>query len=138
LIRIVLSFILQSLSAGRTIINKKKIFMKEFMLLFKAPAAGSGLSPELAQAQMQKWYSWVGQLKTDGIYVDGRPLVKGGKSVSGKNRTVTDGPFAESKELIGGYFIVKAKDIDAALAITKDFPDYELGGSIEIREVQVM
>jgi hypothetical protein len=112
--------------------------MKEFMLLFKAPQAGSGLSPEMAQAQMQKWFAWVNQLKNEGIYIDGRPLVNKVKTVSGKSQVVTDGPFAESKEIIGGYFIVKTKDIDSAVAITKGFPDYELGGSVEVREVQVM
>jgi hypothetical protein len=112
--------------------------MKEFMLLFKSSAAGSGLSPELAQAQMQKWFAWVTQLKTDGIYVEGRPLIKGGKSVSGKDQIVTDGPFAESKEIIAGYFVVKAKDIEEAVGLTKGFPDFELGGTVEVREVQAM
>jgi hypothetical protein len=113
--------------------------MKEFMLIFKASPQGSGLSAEMAQAQMQKWFDWVGRLKSDGIYVEGRPLTPGGKSISGKDQVVTDGPFAESKELVAGYFIVKVKDIDEAVSLTKKgFPDFELGSSVEIREVQLM
>jgi hypothetical protein len=112
--------------------------MKEFMLIFKSPLQGSGLSAEMAQAQMQKWFAWVTQLKNDNIYVEGRPLIKGGKNISGKDQVVTDGPFAESKELVAGYFIVKAKDIEEAVELSKGFPDFELGGKVEIREVQLM
>ena len=112
--------------------------MKEFMLLFKNPVGGSGLSPEGAQAQMQKWFDWVNLLKKEEIYVEGRPLIPKGKLISGKNQVVTDGPFAESKELVAGYFIVRAADMDGAVKISGGFPDYELGGSVEIREVQLM
>ena len=50
---------------------------------------------------------------------------------------VTDGPFAESKELVGGYFIVTAKDMDEVQEIAQDFPDYDLGSTVEIREIMV-
>jgi len=53
------------------------------------------------------------------------------------NRTVTDGPFMESKELIGGFYIVQAKTVEDVIEIAQDFPDYDLGGTVEIREVMV-
>ncbi|MDF2189474.1 YciI family protein [Paraflavitalea sp. CAU 1676] len=113
--------------------------MKEFMFIFKGPTYEDlTLSAEEAQANMHKWINWVQQLKTDGVYVEGRPLMKGGKVIAGKTPVVTDGPFAESKELVGGYFIIKAMDIDEALAHAKGFPDFALQGSVEVREVQVI
>lgn len=111
--------------------------MKEFMFIFKGPYYEDlNFSAEAAQQQMQKWFQWIDQLKEQGIYVEGRPLLKdGGKTVSGKDHLVTDGPFAESKELVGGYMIIKAGNIKEALAATKGFPDYEYDGSVEVREV---
>jgi hypothetical protein len=113
--------------------------MKEFMFIFKGPYyEDMNLSAEEAEANMYKWLDWVQQLKNEGVYVEGRPLIKGGKMVSGKNAVVTDGPFAESKELVGGYFIIKASNIDEAVKHSKGYPDFELNGSLEVREVQVI
>lgn len=111
--------------------------MKEFMFIFKGPSYEDlDMSPAEAEANMYKWIEWVKQLKSEGVYIEGRPLMKNAKIVSGKNAVVTDGPFTESKELVGGYFILKAESFDDVLKHTKGFPDYHLGGSIEVREVQ--
>ena len=53
-------------------------------------------------------------------------------------KSVTDGPFTESKEVIGGFFIVEAKSLDEAVQLSKDSPDFEIGGSVEVREVMKM
>lgn len=113
--------------------------MKEFMFIFKGPNyLELDLSPEVMQAQMHKWFGWIEELKGKGVYVDGRPLTpEPGKQISGKNQLVTDGPFAEAKEIVGGYFIVKAKSLAEAVTLTKNFPDYELQGSVEVREIAV-
>jgi hypothetical protein len=113
--------------------------MKEFMFIFKGPYPEDlGLSAAEAEANMYKWFAWVNDLKTQGIYVEGRPLIKGGKVVAGKDAVVTDGPFAESKEMVGGYFIIKAGSMEEAVKHTKGFPDYGTDGSIEVREVMAM
>jgi hypothetical protein len=113
--------------------------MKEFMFIFKGPYFEDlGMSAAEAEANMYKWIGWVQQLKTDGIYIEGRPLIKGGKVVAGKSPVVTDGPFTESKEVVGGYFIIKAESMDEAVALTKGFPDYDKQGSVEVREVMVV
>jgi len=114
--------------------------MKEFMFIFTGPYYEDlDMSMETAQAHTQKWFNWVQDLTNKGIYVSGKPLVReSGKVVSGKDAVVTDGPFAESKELVGGYFIIKADNIDDAVTVAKGFPDFELGGSVHVREVQVM
>lgn len=95
----------------------------------------SHLSPEEQQAQMQKWFAWVEKLTKDNRYVAGEALMPGGKTLSGSKKTVTDGPFAEGKELAGGFFVVQAKDLDEATQLAKDFPDFDLNGSVEVREV---
>jgi len=113
--------------------------MKEFMLIFIGEdPTGKQFSPDQMQAQMAKWMSWIDDLKSKGSYVDGKPLTPAAKTVKGKKPVVTDGPFAESKEIVGGYFIVKANSLDEAAAIAKGCPDFELGGSVEVREVMVM
>ena len=112
--------------------------MKEFMLIFLgADYSTMDMSPEEAQKQMGAWFEWVGKLQAEDIYVGGHALIPNAKRVAGENKDVTDGPFAESKELVGGYFVVKAKDWDAAVALCDGYPDYHLGGSVEVREIMV-
>jgi len=116
----------------------KTIVMKDFMFIFRNGLdARSSVSPEEMQNNMQLWFAWVEKLKNQGIYVAGEALMPAGKTVKGEKQVITDGPFAESKELVGGFFVVKAKDIDAAMELTKDYPDYSIGGSVEVREVVV-
>jgi hypothetical protein len=109
--------------------------MKDFMLIFINGDGSANFSPEEMQANMQEWFNWVNELKTSGIYVSGEALMPGGKTVKGKAGLVTDGPFAESKEVVGGYFIVKAAGFDDAAQIAKASPDLPHGGSVEVREV---
>jgi hypothetical protein len=112
--------------------------MKDFMLLFRGASKQYEFSPDEMQGHMQKWFSWVDQLKSKNIYVSGEPLLPEGKTVTGKKAVVTDGPFAESKEIIGGFFIIKAATIEEATEIAKDCPDLPLDGTVEVREVMKM
>jgi hypothetical protein len=110
--------------------------MKEFMFIFTGPTYDElNMSADEAQAQMMKWFGWMDDLKAKGLYVEGRPLLPEAKRLTGADKVVTDGPFAESKELVGGYLIVKAKDFNQAVEAAKGFPDFELNGGVEIREV---
>lgn len=112
--------------------------MEKFMFIFQGPVPGK-LSPEEMQANMGKWMAWIDKLAKDGRYVSGEPLLPGGKLVTGTNgKSVTDGPYTEGKEVVGGFFIVNAKDMDEAVSLTKDFPDYESGGIIQVRQVMKM
>jgi len=113
--------------------------MEKFMYLFRGgDAAMSGQSPELMQAHMQKWMGWMKTLGEKGILVGGEPLQQQGKQVTGTKKVITDGPFIEAKEAVGGYLIVNAKDIDHAVEISKDCPILEVNGKIEVRPVQKM
>lgn len=108
--------------------------MKEFMLIFIGGADPS-LSPEEMQNHMTKWFVWVEKLKNSKTYVSGEALLPEGKTVKGAKAVVTDGPFAESKEVIGGYFIIKANSIEEAIEIAKESPDLPFNASVEVREV---
>ena len=108
--------------------------MEKYMFIFHG-ADTSNLSPEKQQGIMQQWFAWVDKLKNENRYFAGEALMPTGKSISGMKKVVTDGPFTESKELIGGFFVVMAKDMDEAVTIAQDYPDFNLGGTIEIREV---
>jgi hypothetical protein len=108
--------------------------MEKFMFIFHGGQADS-LSPEQMQEHFGKWMGWVDSLSKAGKYVAGEPLLPGGKLVSGKNKSVTDGPYTEGKEVVGGFFVINAESIDDAVAISKDCPDFDLGGSVQVRQV---
>jgi hypothetical protein len=108
--------------------------MEKYMFIFIG-GDPSHLSAEAQQAHMQKWFAWVEKLRKDGRYVAGEALLPGGKTIRGSKKAITDGPFAEGKEVVGGFFVVHAKDINEATEMAKACPDYDLDGSVEIREV---
>ena len=95
----------------------------------------SHLSPDAQQAHMQKWFDWVQKLTDEKRYVGGEALLPGGKTITGPKKVVTDGPYAESKEVVAGYFVVLAKSLDEAVDMAKQCPDYALNGIVEVREV---
>ena len=83
--------------------------------------------------------AWVDKLAKAEQYVSGEPLLPGGKLVSGNSgKTVMDGPYTEGKEVVGGFFIIKAKDTEEAVAIAKDYPDFKFGGTVQVRQVMKM
>ncbi|HUJ01967.1 MAG TPA: YciI family protein [Usitatibacter sp.] len=113
--------------------------MSEYVLLYRStPEAHDEAmgTPERARRSMDKWRAWFremaekGQLKSIGL-----PLERTGKVLSGKRKTVVDGPYAESKEVLGGFSIVEAKDSAEAARIAADCPILERGGSVEVRPV---
>lgn len=108
----------------------------EYMLLFRGTDWYKGLSPEESQRVMGEWMGWFERLTKEGKAKAGHPLESEGKIVSGKKgRVVADGPFAESKEAIGGYFFLTVNDLDEALAIAKQCPGLEYGAVVEVRPV---
>jgi hypothetical protein len=106
-----------------------------YMLLFVGMDWQKGLSPEQTQKVSEEWMAWFNRLTDEGKAVAGHPLGVEGKSVSGKNRTVTDGPFAETKEAIGGYFMLDVETIEEAVAIAQQCPGLPYGAKVEVRPV---
>ncbi|MEM7041072.1 MAG: YciI family protein [Bacteroidota bacterium] len=113
--------------------------MTKFMYLFRGGEAGMGeLSPEESQAHMEKWKTWMGQLAQDGKLVDGLPLARGGAQVHKRGDMVVDGPYAEGKEIVGGYLIVNAETLDQAVDLSKGCPIFDNDGTVEVREILSM
>ena len=96
----------------------------------------SSFSPEDMEAHMGEWKTWMGGLAQAGKLAGGLPLSKEGKQVISSNKVVTDGPFTEGKEIVGGYLIVNAENMDEALEISKGCPIFiNETANVEIREI---
>ena len=107
------------------------------MLLFRgSDVYQPGQSPEALQVLKQKMIHWVVDLSKKGVHVASEPLQPTGKHVNGAKKTVTDTPFGEAKEIIGGCTIVQAKDLNEAVEIAKGCPILESNASIEVRPIQ--
>jgi hypothetical protein len=113
--------------------------MSEFVFLFRATEAAQREAlgtPEVAQRSLQKWLAWIRDLEVKGYLKNpGQPLEVTGKVVRGKARVVTDGPYAESKDLLLGFIIVEARDLAEATELSTGCPMLDGGGSVEIRPV---
>lgn len=112
--------------------------MGDFLYLFRGGERPNNLSPQQVQQRMQKWTTWIEGLSKAGKYKSGNPLEAGAKVVSGKNKLITDGPFAEAKEVVGGYVLVTAKDLGDATDLAKGCPIFDEGGTVEVRPIMEM
>jgi hypothetical protein len=111
----------------------------DYMLLFRGNTWDKDLSQEQVQKVVADWAAWFERLTGEGRAIGGHPLENHGKIVSGKKgRTVADGPFAESKEAIGGYFYLQVADLDEAIEIAKQCPGLDYGVTVEVRPVAEM
>jgi len=111
--------------------------MSEFVYLYLGGEAGR--SRERMQQMMQKWMTWLKQLGEQGHIKDqGQPLERAGKLVKGKQKTVTDGAFAEAKDVVGGYTLIEARDLEQAVELSKGCPIFEVEGAVEVRPVLKM
>lgn len=108
--------------------------MSEFVLLYRGGQRPT--SPQDGQQVLQKWMAWFKELAANGHVVErGQPLEKSGKVVQAGSKTVTDGPFAEAKDVVGGYTVIKADDVAHAAEIAKGCPVLDRGGNVEVRPV---
>jgi hypothetical protein len=107
-----------------------------YMLLFRGNDWDKGLSPEEIQRVTGEFMAWFQRLSNEGRVKAASPLENEGKIISGKKgRTVADGPFAESKEAIGGYFLIEASSLEEAVEVGRECPTLEYGGKVEVRPV---
>ena len=112
--------------------------MSQFVYLYRDAKRPTG-SPQQMQQVMQKWMTWLKDLADKGHVKDpGHPLQASGKIVKGPAKTVNDGPFAEAKDIVGGYTLVEARDLDHAAELSKGCPIFESDGYVEVRPVQQM
>jgi hypothetical protein len=107
-----------------------------FMLIFRGGAVSRhDLSPSELQAHVEKWYRWSEELAGQGRRNTGTALDGPGATVRGRE-LVTDGPYAESKDLVTGSMIFEAACLEDAIGVARTCPTYEFGGSVEVRPVQ--
>lgn len=114
--------------------------MKQYMLLLHESTTGmADLSADAIEQIIADYVAWSNKLGEAGRLAGGEKLREdGGRFLegSGDDLRVTDGPFAESKEIIGGYFTILADDYDDAVSLASDCPHLTYGGRIELREVE--
>ena len=110
------------------------------MMLHHEPAAEGAYSPDEIQAVVQKYQEWSEKMGAAGKLAGGNKLANdSGKVLRGADTvSVVDGPFAETKEVIGGYFILEAADYAEAAALAETCPHLAFGGSIELRRIDGM
>ncbi|WP_276978705.1 YciI family protein [Flavobacterium filum] len=112
--------------------------MEKFILLFRG--GNTHISTANSQAAMdviQTWNDWMQGLAEKGILAGGDALKVSGKHVKGTKKVVSDGPYAEGNELVGGYLIINANDINDAVEISKGCPILIENGSVEVRPIQL-
>jgi hypothetical protein len=112
--------------------------MSEFTFLFRGRGDAAG-SPEQRQEHLEKWVAWFKDLGAKGHIKDpGHPLEETGKVIKGKQKDVNDGPYAEAKDVVGGYMLIEAEDLQHAADLAKDCPILDVGGSVEVRPTQIL
>jgi len=114
---------------------------KYMLLLHDNPASFSKLSPEEMQKVIQKYIAWGQRMQNAGVLRDRNKLVDDNGKVlrkSGSDVRITDGPYSETKEVLGGYYTVEAENYDAIVDIVRDSPHFDFGGTIEVRQIEEM
>jgi hypothetical protein len=116
--------------------------MSDFIFLFRSTegqAQEAMGNSERAQKSLAVWLSWIRELEQNGhLKHPGQPLARTGKVVRGREQAepvVTDGPYAEAKDLILGFIVVSARDLEQAAQLAKGCPIVASGGSVEVRPV---
>lgn len=108
--------------------------MKDFVFFFRAPGYDpSAASPAELQALLERWREWIGGIEAeDKLVSHGNRLSKEGRVLK-SGGVVTDGPFVETREILGGFIVVRAADLDEATTLAHGCPALTVGGSVEIR-----
>jgi hypothetical protein len=110
--------------------------MEEFILIFRHQDGSKIASPEQMQVWMKQTMDWIGGIAAQNKFVSGTGLLFDDAKVVHFNNVVTNGPFGEIKETLGGYIIVKAKSVDEAVAFAKGSPILQGdGNTIEVRKI---
>lgn len=113
--------------------------MSDFVFLLRSDEAAyqdAMGTPERAQKSLEDWMAWISELQSQNLLKNpGLPLERSGKTVRGQGLQVTDGPFTEAKDIVLGFIVVSARDLNHALDIARGCPLVLGGGGVEIRPV---
>jgi len=105
----------------------------DYLLLFRGADWHKDLSPDEIQKTMTTWMAWFNRLVAEGRCKGGQSLAPDSKVVSGKMKNVVDGPYAEAKESVAGYFILTVSSIEEAAEIARECPTLGYGTTVEVR-----
>ena len=111
--------------------------MAKFLFLYRSPVESDTPepSPDEMEQVMKSWWDWLGAGKAAGWVLEmGEALTYEGKVVQ-RDKSITDGPYAETREMVGGYTLVEASDIETAAEHAKGCPIFASGGAVEIRPI---
>jgi hypothetical protein len=113
--------------------------MKQFLLLLHEDIQQmSELSPKEMQKIINAHMNWANKLAETGHLISGDGLHEKGILITGKDSVVKDGPYMESKEIIGGYYLLQADDLQTVVELAKECPTHLFGGTTEIRPIMEM
>jgi hypothetical protein len=105
----------------------------DYLLLFRGTDWHRNVSPDDLQNTMTTWMAWFNRLIAEGRCKGGQSLAPDSKVVSGKMKNVVDGPYAEAKESVAGYFLLYVRDMEEAAEIAKECPGLAYGMTVEVR-----
>lgn len=111
--------------------------MPEFMLLIRG-GDDDNRSPEETQQVIEKFVAWANKLREAGKFKGGKKLESHGRVVAMKQGAITDGPFTETKDAVGGYFLVEATNYEEAVEMAGGCPSLAWDGTVEVRQVPDM
>lgn len=113
--------------------------MKDFLLLFRnSEAPEASRSPEQMQAVTRQWMDWLGSITARDQLVDkGNRLGQQGKTIR-TGQVITDGPYMETKEMVGGFTMIRANSLEEATEIASGCPILTVGGSVEVRDIMTV
>jgi hypothetical protein len=113
--------------------------MSEFVYLFRVSGAEQREvmgTPEQAEQAMRIWLDWIRGLEAGGhLKNPGQPLDPQGKVIRGRQKTITDGPYIEVKDMVAGFIVVEARDMAQAVELAGGCPMLYGDGSVEVRPV---
>jgi len=113
--------------------------MPRFMVLMhESDDAWAKLSADEKQRMMEKYFAWAEELRRGDHFRGGDPLVRGGRLLRASDGDVVDGPFTETKEVLTGYFMIEARDLDEAATLARGCPALIHGESVVVREIAEM
>jgi len=105
------------------------------MMIFRhTPIPNFQMSSEQMQESIKQWQDWIGGIAAQGKFIGTNQLGFEGKTLK-PNNVITDGPYAEVKEIVGGYVLIKANSLDDAMSLAEGCPILFIGGHVEVREI---
>ena len=108
--------------------------MSKYLLLLRGGEFQQYSSEEMDKI-VRKYMDWTDKLRKDGVHVASEELKGGGRVLALKDGEIVDGPFAETKEAVGGFYLVEAENFAQAAEISNECPHLQFGGLVELREI---